>query len=93
MIDGWGISYEIALIWMSLDFTDEVNIGSGNGFVPPGNKLLPEPMLIQFSVAILGNNELSWCCCIPSRIHSYNRPSVTFSKNDVTAKRKQCIIQ
>ena len=23
MIDGWGISCEIALIWMSLDFTDE----------------------------------------------------------------------
>ena len=22
-IDGWGISYEIALIWMSLDFTDD----------------------------------------------------------------------
>ena len=23
MIDGWGISHEIALIWMSLDFTDD----------------------------------------------------------------------
>ena len=23
LIDGWGISYEIALIWMSLDFTDD----------------------------------------------------------------------
>ena len=23
MIDGWGISCEIALIWMSLDFTDD----------------------------------------------------------------------
>ena len=23
MIDGWGISSEIALIWMSLDFTDD----------------------------------------------------------------------
>ena len=23
VIDGWGISYEIALIWMSLDFTDD----------------------------------------------------------------------
>ena len=26
VIDGWGISCEIALIWMSLDFTDEVMI-------------------------------------------------------------------
>ena len=23
MIDGWGISYEIALIWMPMDFTDD----------------------------------------------------------------------
>ena len=23
VIDGWGISSEIALIWMSLDFTDD----------------------------------------------------------------------
>ena len=23
VIDGWGISYEIALLWMSLDFTDD----------------------------------------------------------------------
>ena len=23
VIDGWGISCEIALIWMSLDFTDD----------------------------------------------------------------------
>ena len=30
VIDGWGISYEIALIWISLDFTD---VGSGNGLV------------------------------------------------------------
>ena len=29
-----------------------VNIGSGNGLVPSGNKPLPEPMLTQFSVAI-----------------------------------------
>ena len=27
-----------------------VNIGSGNGLVPPGNKPLPEPILTQFSV-------------------------------------------
>ena len=30
-----------------------VNIGSGNGLVPSGNKPLPEPMLIQIFVAIL----------------------------------------
>ena len=29
----------------------EVNIGSGNGMVPSGNKPLPEPMLIQIYVA------------------------------------------
>ena len=29
-----------------------VNIGSGNGLVPSGNKPLPEPMLTQISVAI-----------------------------------------
>ena len=36
----------IALHWRS------VNIGSGNGLVPSGNKLLPEPMLTQISVAM-----------------------------------------
>ena len=30
----------------------EVNIGSGNGLVPPGNSPLPEPMLAQLYVAI-----------------------------------------
>ena len=25
MIDGWGISCEIALIWMSLDFTEDLS--------------------------------------------------------------------
>ena len=29
-----------------------VNIGSGNGLVPSGNKPLPEPMLTQISVSI-----------------------------------------
>ena len=28
----------------------EVNIGAGNGLVPPGNKPLPEPMLTQFLI-------------------------------------------
>ena len=50
---------EIALIWMSLDFTDSftVNIGSGNGLVPSGNKPLPEPMLTQISDSDLA----IWC--------------------------------
>ena len=30
----------------------KVNIGSGNGLVPAGNKPLPEPMLTQNDVAI-----------------------------------------
>ena len=52
-IDDWGIFCEIALIWMSLDFTDnQVNIGSGNGLVLSGNKPLPGPMLIQIFVTI-----------------------------------------
>ena len=44
MTDGWGISCEIALMWMSMDLTDD-KIGSGNGLEPSGNKPLPEPML------------------------------------------------
>ena len=55
VIDGWGHLlwncpniYVTGLHWRSL------NIGSGNGFVPSGNKPLPEPMLNQISVAI-------WC--------------------------------
>ena len=30
----------------------QVNIGSGNGLEPSGNKSLPEPMLTQIYVAI-----------------------------------------
>ena len=52
MIEGWGINCEIVLIWMSLDFTDDVNIGSSNGLVPSGSKPLPQPILTQISVAI-----------------------------------------
>ena len=33
----------------------KVNIGSGNGLVPSGNKPLPEPMLTQVFVAKLGH--------------------------------------
>ena len=35
---------------MPLSLTD-VNIGSGNGLVPSGNKPLPESMLAQLNVA------------------------------------------
>ena len=51
MTDGWGVFCEITIRWMSLDLTD-VNIGSGNGLVPLGNKPFPEPMLTQIYVAI-----------------------------------------
>ena len=45
VIDGWDISFEIALIWMSLGlYWWSVNIGSGNGLVPSGNKPLSEPL-------------------------------------------------
>ena len=37
---------------MSLNLTDDVNIGSGNGLVRSGNKPLPEPMVAQICVAI-----------------------------------------
>ena len=32
---------------MLLDIMDDVNIGSGCGLVPPGNKSSPEPMLTK----------------------------------------------
>ena len=44
-----------------------VNIGSGNGLVPSGNKPLPEPVLIQIScrhMVSIGHNELSCICLI-----------------------------
>ena len=48
LIDGLGISCEIALIWMSLGLQWwSVNIGSGNSLVPTGTKPLSEPMLTQ----------------------------------------------
>ena len=51
-IDGWGISSEIALIFMSLGLHWwSVNIGSGNGLLPDRNKPLPEPMSTQIFVA------------------------------------------
>ena len=52
-IDDLCSSCEIVLTWMPQDLTDDkVNIGSGNGLVPSGNKPLPEPMLTQIYVAI-----------------------------------------
>ena len=55
VIDGLSFSYEMALRWLSLD------IISGNGLVPSGNKPLTEPMLMQICVMIWapsGHNEL-----------------------------------
>ena len=54
VIDDWGISCEIALIWMSLSGLHwwSVNIGSGNDLVLSGNKPSPEPMLTQIFVTI-----------------------------------------
>ena len=53
MIDGWG-----KFLWNRRQMIVTgprwwlVNIGSGNGLVPPGNNPLPEPILTQFYVAI-----------------------------------------
>ena len=52
VIDGWGIFCEIALMNVTGLHWQLVNIGSGNGLVPSGNKPLPEPMMTQISVAI-----------------------------------------
>ena len=41
-LDIFNISWEIVLRWMPQDWC-LVNIGSGNGLVPSGNKALPEP--------------------------------------------------
>ena len=53
VIDGWGITCKIVL---KINVTGancwSVNIGSGNGLMPPGNKPLPEPMLTEFYVAL-----------------------------------------
>ena len=53
MVDGWGISCEIARIMNVIGlYLWSVNIGSSNGLVPSGNRSLHEPML-----AALGHNE------------------------------------
>ena len=46
VIDSWGVSCEIALIWMSVHWWS-VNIFLGHGLVPSGNKSLPKPILTQ----------------------------------------------
>ena len=52
MIDGWGISYEIApQMNVTGPYLWYISIGSGNGLVPLGNKQLHEPMLTQIYVA------------------------------------------
>ena len=37
---------------MPQNLTDDVNIGSGKGLVPSGNKPLPEPVLTKIGNAI-----------------------------------------
>ena len=50
----WGILFEIALRWLSLDLTDDystsINVGSDNGLVLSGNKPLPVPLQVCASV-------------------------------------------
>ena len=46
----WNLSHVILNQILVID--GQVNIGSGNGLVPSGNKPLPEPMLTQISVAM-----------------------------------------
>ena len=48
--NGWGITLSNNKCQWTLLI--EVNIGSGDGLVPSGNKPLPEPMLTQIYVNI-----------------------------------------
>ena len=49
------ISWKIALMYMPQNTSyNDVNIGSGNGLVPSGNKALPVPMLTQICLT-------TWC--------------------------------
>ena len=53
MINGWGISCEAALRWISLDRSDdEVNTGTGDSLAPSGTKPLLDPMLTQIYVTV-----------------------------------------
>ena len=49
-IDVMSVYLEIALIWRLQN--PQVNIDSGNGFVPSGNKPLHESMFTQIFVAL-----------------------------------------
>ena len=51
LIDGWSISYNIALTGMSLDLTDDKSTLVQVIMCVPGNKPLPGSMLTQFYVA------------------------------------------
>ena len=51
-LDISSIAHVIALMWMPRRHLCLVNIGSGNGLVPPGSRPLPEPVLAKFSDAI-----------------------------------------
>ena len=53
-IDVFSIQINITMEWVPEDIVDgNFNIGSGNGLVPSGNKLFPEPMLTQMYSTIL----------------------------------------
>ena len=43
---------EIILQRIEIIFSQQLNMGSGNGLVPSGNKPLPEPMLTEIYIAI-----------------------------------------
>ena len=68
MTDGWDITFKIARRWFSTEpHWWSVNIGSGNGLVPSGNKPLPESVLTAptshylsqcYHMASLGYDEL-----------------------------------
>ena len=49
------VSREIALMNVTRPYQSRVNIGSGIGLVPSGNKSLPELMLTQIYAAIWRN--------------------------------------
>ena len=60
-----------------------INIASGNGLVPSGNKTLPEPMLTQIScrhMASLGPNEFNQVSATPLKIQGAHRFHVLVGK-------------
>ena len=83
----WGISCPdmnvIGLHWWP------VNIGSGNGLVPSGNKPLPEPMLTQIChhMASLGQNELKCQCHMPRESIYWSHPKVNIKARSSLSAR------